>query len=39
MSSAAGSRLVVDTLVGRLSQSDNPFLPQRDMIERPLDIL
>jgi glycine/D-amino acid oxidase-like deaminating enzyme len=39
MSSAAGSRLVVDTLVGRLSGSHNPFRPQRDMVERPLDVL
>jgi hypothetical protein len=37
--SAGGSRLVVDALVGRLSVTDNPFRPQRPMVERPLDIL
>jgi sarcosine oxidase subunit beta len=39
MASAGGSRLVVDTLLGRLSQADNPFRPQREMVERPLDVL
>jgi hypothetical protein len=39
MASAGGSRLVVDALVGRLSVTDNPFRPQRPMVERPLDIL
>jgi glycine/D-amino acid oxidase-like deaminating enzyme len=39
MASAAGSRIVVDTLLGRLRPEDNPFRPQRTMIERPLDIL
>ncbi len=39
MASAAGSRLVVDTLLGRVAASDNPFRPQRTMNERPLDIL
>ncbi len=39
MASAAGSRLVVDALLGRVQAADNPFRPQRTMLERPLDIL
>ena len=39
MASAGGSRLVVDTLIGRVSPERNPFHPQRKMVERPLDIL
>ncbi len=39
MASAAGSRIVVDALLGRLQAEDNPFRPQRTMVERPLDIL
>ncbi|HEV7665692.1 MAG TPA: hypothetical protein VGQ62_19330 [Chloroflexota bacterium] len=39
MASAGGSRLVVDALLGRASGAGNPFRPQREMIERPLDIL
>jgi len=39
MASAGGSRLVVDTLLGRQRPEDNPFRPQRAMVERPLDIL
>jgi hypothetical protein len=39
MASAAGSRLVVDALLGRVRAADNPFRPQREMVERPLDIL
>lgn len=39
MASAGGSRLAVDTMLGRLSQTENPFRPQRTMVERPLDIL
>jgi sarcosine oxidase subunit beta len=39
MASAAGSRMVVDTLLGRLQAADNPFDPGRKMVERPLDIL
>jgi sarcosine oxidase subunit beta len=39
MASAAGSRTVVDALVGRLEAAANPFDPQREMVERPLDIL
>jgi sarcosine oxidase subunit beta len=39
MASAGGSRRVVDSLLGRLSAEDNPFRPQRPMVERPLDIL
>ena len=39
MASAAGSRLVVDTLLGRLPPAENPFHPARAMRERALDIL
>ena len=39
MASAGGSRIVVDTLLGRIAPADNPFRPQREMVERPLDIL
>jgi hypothetical protein len=39
MSSAGGSRIVVDTMLGRIKAEDNPFRPQRTMVERPLDIL
>jgi sarcosine oxidase, subunit beta len=37
MASAGGSRLLVDTLVGKAV--NNPFNPDRMMAERPLDIL
>ncbi|MBV8714068.1 MAG: FAD-binding oxidoreductase [Chloroflexi bacterium] len=37
MASAGGSRMTVDAMLGRLSE--NPFRPQRQMLERPLDIL
>lgn len=39
MASAGGSRLVMDTLLGRLTPEANPFRPDRPMVERPLDIL
>ena len=39
MTSTAGSRIVVDTLLGRLSATVNPFRPDRPMVERSLDIL
>ena len=39
MTSPAGSRLVVDLITGRASQSTNPFRHDRSMVERPLDIL
>jgi sarcosine oxidase, subunit beta len=39
MGSGGGSRLVVDALLSRLPASENPFRPQRVMLERPLDIL
>jgi glycine/D-amino acid oxidase-like deaminating enzyme len=39
MASAGGSRLVVDALLGRRQRSDNPFRPDRPMLERPFDIL
>ena len=39
MASAGGSRLVVDAMLGRVPTEANPFRPQREMLERPLDIL
>jgi sarcosine oxidase subunit beta len=39
MTSAGGSRIVVDAMLGRLPAAANPFRPQREMVERPLDIL
>jgi glycine/D-amino acid oxidase-like deaminating enzyme len=39
MASGGGSRIVVDTLLGRLTPADNPFDPRRTMVERPFDIL
>jgi sarcosine oxidase subunit beta len=39
MASAGGARITVDTMLGRQAVEDNPFRPQRTMIERPLDIL
>jgi sarcosine oxidase subunit beta len=39
MASGGGSRIVVDTLLGRLAADANPFHPGRPMVERPLDIL
>jgi sarcosine oxidase subunit beta len=39
MASAGGSRITVDSLLGRLGSEDNPFNPQRGMVERPLEIL
>jgi sarcosine oxidase subunit beta len=39
MASAGGSRLVVDTMLGRVAPAANPFRPQREMVERPFDIL
>lgn len=39
MASGGGSRLVVDALLGQVAPEDNPFRPQRTMVERPLDIL
>ena len=39
MASAGGSRIAVDSLLGRLRPEENPFRPQREMLERPLDIL
>ena len=39
MTSAGGSRLAVEAMLGRLTAESNPFQPQREMIERPLDIL
>ena len=34
-----GSRVVVDALLGQVSEGENPFRPSRPMVERPLDIL
>ena len=39
MSSAGGSRLAVDAMLGHVAPEANPFHPQRPMVERPLDIL
>ena len=39
MASAGGSRMVVDTMLGRLPPEANPFRPQREMVERAMDIL
>ena len=39
MASAGGSRMVVDTMLGRVAPEQNPFRPQRAMVERALDIL
>jgi sarcosine oxidase subunit beta len=39
MASPGGSRLVIDLLLGRRSADDNPFRPDRPIVERPLDIL
>jgi sarcosine oxidase, subunit beta len=39
MGSAAGSRIVVDTLTGRLSPDQNPFRPIREFQHREIDRL
>jgi glycine/D-amino acid oxidase-like deaminating enzyme len=39
MTSAGGSRITVDAMLGRLPPEANAFRPQREMVERPLDIL
>jgi sarcosine oxidase, subunit beta len=39
MGSAAGSRIVVDTLTGRLSPDQNPFRPTREFQHREIDRL
>ena len=39
MASAGGSRLVVDTITGKLHPEHNPFKIDRAMVERPLDVL
>jgi sarcosine oxidase, subunit beta len=39
MASAGASRLVVDAILGRLPPADNPFRPDRQMVERRFDIL
>ena len=30
---------VIDALLGRVAAEENPFRPDREMVERPLDIL
>jgi sarcosine oxidase subunit beta len=39
MASGGGSRLVVDTITGRLRPEDNPFRLDRQMADRHMDIL
>jgi sarcosine oxidase, subunit beta len=39
MASAGGSRLTVDALLGTVQPDENPFRPDREIVERPLDIL
>jgi sarcosine oxidase, subunit beta len=39
MGSAGGSRLVVDTITGRVSPAQNPFRLDRPLVERELDVL
>jgi hypothetical protein len=39
MASAGGSRLAIDAMLGRVRPADNPFRPDREVVERPLDIL
>jgi sarcosine oxidase subunit beta len=39
MGSAGGSRLMVDTLVGRVSPEENPFRLDRPLEERELDVI
>jgi sarcosine oxidase subunit beta len=39
MGSAGGSRLTVETLLGRLRPEENPFRPDRPVEPRPLDVL
>jgi glycine/D-amino acid oxidase-like deaminating enzyme len=39
MASAGGSRLAIDGVLGRVHPEENPFRPDREIVERPLDIL
>ena len=39
MASAGGSRLTIDALLGKVTPAENPFRPDREIVERPLDIL
>jgi sarcosine oxidase subunit beta len=39
MGSAAGSRIMVDAMVGRLDRADNSFEPSRSFMPRDLDVL
>jgi len=39
MAGAGGSRLTIDALLGKVAPADNPFHPDRVMVERPHDIL
>jgi sarcosine oxidase, subunit beta len=39
MGSAGGSRIVVDTITGKLEEENNPFRLNRPIVERTLDVL
>jgi len=39
MASAGGSRLTIATMLGNISPAENPFRPEREIVDRPLDIL
>jgi sarcosine oxidase, subunit beta len=39
MTSGGGSRLVIDAITGRSRPEDNPFRPDRPMLDRPFDVL
>jgi sarcosine oxidase subunit beta len=39
MGSPAGSRLVIDQMVGKLKAEENPFRPDRKMVVREFDVL
>jgi sarcosine oxidase, subunit beta len=39
MGSAAGSRIMVDAMVGKIHRADNPFEPSRSFLPRDLDVL
>jgi hypothetical protein len=39
MGSAGGSRIVVDTITGKLDDTGNPFRLDRPIVERALDVI
>lgn len=39
MGSAAGSRIMIDAMVGKLDRAENPFEPSRSFLPRDLDVL